>query len=72
VKTEVMDTMLGNISAYLSGFPEVEYMSMTTSNNKMSISVQLTKKKIRKSLGQRSVFDVEKVLLTRLGILEEK
>jgi len=67
-----MSTLVGDISPYLSRFPEIEYVSMTTSNNTMNISVQLTKKKLRKSLEQRSVFDVEKIILKNLSILEQK
>lgn len=38
----------------------------------MNISVELTKKGIRKENGEKSVFDLEKIWLSKLSKLEEK
>jgi hypothetical protein len=40
--------------------------------NQMNISIELTKKNIRKKLEQKSVFDLEKIWLANLSQLESR
>ena len=44
---------------------------MNISNNKANVAVQLTKKKDREARGERSVFELEKVILEKLKVYEE-
>ncbi len=45
---------------------------MTISGNKGNITVQLTKKALRKELGQMSVFEFEKLMTEKLAIYGQK
>ncbi|MBX9809537.1 efflux RND transporter permease subunit, partial [Candidatus Gracilibacteria bacterium] len=72
MKTEVMSDLIGDISPYFKGYNEIKYVSSSTAGNTMNISVELTKKAIRKANGEKSVFDLEKEWLEKLVKLEEK
>lgn len=69
-RTEVTKSHLEGISEAFVGYPEVEYSTINISGNRADISIQLTKKDDRKELGQRSVFEVEKEILSKLSIYE--
>ena len=45
---------------------------MTISGNRGDITIQLTKKAIRKELGQMSVFDFEKLMNEKLAVYTQK
>lgn len=72
VRTEVMSELVGDLSPYFKGYNEIKYVSTSISGNKASISVELTKKKIRKANGEKSVFELEKIWLSSLSKLESK
>jgi hypothetical protein len=47
-------------------YPEIQYIASKTVGNTKSLSVQLTKKIVREMQGQRSVFEIEKLVLADL------
>jgi multidrug efflux pump subunit AcrB len=49
IRTEVMSELVGDLSSHFRGYSEIRYVGISTSGNKTSISVELTKKNIRKS-----------------------
>jgi multidrug efflux pump subunit AcrB len=63
---------LSGIDSIFVGYGEIEHTSITISDNRANIAVQLTKKDIRKENEERSVFDIEKILLEKLKIYEQK
>ena len=67
-----MSELVGDVSATFRGYEEIRYVGMSTAGNQTSISVELTKRNIRKSLGQKSVFELEKIWLANMKKLEEK
>jgi len=69
--TEKTTQDLSWIDAVFIWYPEIEHASITINNNRANIAVQLTKKSVRKDLWQRSVYDIEKILLQKLQIYEE-
>lgn len=71
-KTEVMDSLVWDISWYFKGYNEIKYVSSSTAWNTVNISIELTKKAIRKANGEKSVFELEKEWLWKLTKLEEK
>jgi multidrug efflux pump subunit AcrB len=71
-RTEVTEKDLGGIADIFVGHPEIDYTTITLSDNKADISIQLTKKEKRKKLWQMSVFDLEKILLPKLVLYEQK
>jgi multidrug efflux pump subunit AcrB len=71
-RTEVTEKDLSGIADVFLGYPEIDYTTVTINGNKAEINIQLTKKEERKKLGQMSVFDLEKLLLPKLAIYEQK
>lgn len=63
---------LSGVTDLFHGYPEIKYTTISISGNKASVSVQLTKKKIRKTNKELSVFDLEKKLFEKLRIFESK
>jgi multidrug efflux pump subunit AcrB len=72
IRTEVMRDLVGDLSPYFRGYEEIRYIGVSTSGNKTDITVELSKKEVRKSKWQKSVFDLEKIWLQNLSKLEEK
>jgi hypothetical protein len=69
---EVTENALKDLPGLLTGYKELSYASVTVSGNEASLYVELTKKKIRKSLGQMDVFAFEKELSKKLSVFEKK
>jgi multidrug efflux pump subunit AcrB len=59
---------LDGIEALLVGYPEIRYSTVAIRGNNATVSVQLTKRHDRKL--ERSVFDIEKILLEKLSVFE--
>ena len=72
IRTEVMSELVWDVSATFRGYEEIRYVGMSTAGNQTTLSVELTKKNLRKKLGQKSVFDLEKIWLANLSSLESK
>jgi multidrug efflux pump subunit AcrB len=72
IRTEVMSSLVGDIAPYFRGYDEIRYISSSVAGNQMNISIELIKKELRKKLGQKSVFDLEKIWLPNLQKLESK
>lgn len=71
-RTEVTAKDLDGITKAFLGYEEIKYATVSIINNTASISIQLTKKDERVALGQRSIFDVEKNILSKLQDYEKK
>ena len=54
------------------GYPEIKYTNISINENTVSAAVQLTKRDVRKEEKQRDVFSIEKILLEKLYIYEQK
>jgi multidrug efflux pump subunit AcrB len=72
IRTEVMKELVWDISIYFNGYNEIKYVSTSINGNTANISIELTKKEIRKANGEKSVFDLEKIWIKSLSKLEEK
>lgn len=72
IKTEAMAASLGDWGQYFTGYPEIDYVSSSIHGNTVNITVQLTKKWVRKSLGQRDVFEIEGLIAKKLATLESR
>lgn len=70
LKTDVMAKKTKDIHTYFKWYPEILYTSVSTKGNITSASVQLSKRDLRISLGQRDVYGVEKALIEKLKIYE--
>ncbi len=71
-RTNATVQALSGVTGAFMGYPEIDYASINIAGNKANITLELTKKKIRKSLGQMDVFAFEKVVNQRLNIYEQK
>ena len=71
-KTEVTAKDLSDIDTVFLGYPELDYATVSINENVASIMIQLTKKDERKISGQRSVFEIEKILAPKLAQYEAK
>ncbi len=71
-RTEVTAKDLDGITKAFLGYEEIKYATVSIINNTASISIQLTKKDERVKLWQRSIFDVEKSILSKLQDYEKK
>lgn len=71
-KTEVTKKDLKGLENIFIWYPEIRYTTISVGGNTANISLQLTKKDERKKLGQMDVFALEKVLLPKLQIFEQK
>lgn len=70
--TEKTITELSGIDSIFLGYPEVEHTIITISDNRANIAVQLTKKPIRQENWERSVYELETILLDKLKVYEQK
>ncbi len=71
-RTETTTKELQWVAEIFLSYPEIKYSNLSVWGNGATISVQLTKRKERKKLWQRSIFDIEKVLLQELQVFEQK
>ena len=71
-KTEVTEKDISGIEAIFVGYPEIKYTNISINENIVSAAVQLTKRDVRKEQKQRDVFSIEKILLEKLSIYEQK
>ena len=71
-RTEVMSSLVWDISTYFKGYNEIKYVWSSVRWNKVNITVELTKKAVRKARWEKSVFELEKEWLGKLSKLEEK
>ena len=60
-RTELMHNMLWDLPSYFRWFPEIKHITISTNSNVASLSIELEKKALRKSLNQRDVFVLEKI-----------
>lgn len=72
IRTEVMKELVWDISIYFNGYNEIKYVGTAINGNTANISIELTKKEIRKERWEKSVFDLEKIWIQKLSKLEEK
>lgn len=70
--TEAMNSLVGNIDSYFSGYKEIKNVAIITNGNIMNIAVNLTAKEERKSRNEMSAFDIEKKITTNIKSLESK
>lgn len=63
---------ISGIEAIFVGYPEIKYTNISINENIVSAAVQLTKRDVRKEQKQRDVFSIEKILLEKLSIYEQK
>lgn len=71
-KTEVTENDIKGIEELFVGYPEIKYTNISINENTVSAAVQLTKRDVRKEEKQRDVFSIEKILLEKLYIYEQK
>lgn len=71
-RTEVLHNMLWDLPTYFKWFPEIKYITLSTNGNTTSLTIELEKKELRKSLKQRDVFVLEKIWNISLTQLEKK
>lgn len=60
------------IEGIFVGFPEIKYTNISIKDNVVNAAVQLTKRDVRKDALQRDVFTMEKLLLEKLSLFEQK
>ncbi|NDK07700.1 hypothetical protein EOM39_00465 [Candidatus Gracilibacteria bacterium] len=72
LKTERMNEKIVGISDYLSKYKEIKYYTISVSDNYVDITIQLTKRNERQKLGQRNVFEIEKLISKDMEIYEGK
>ncbi|NRH21231.1 efflux RND transporter permease subunit [Candidatus Gracilibacteria bacterium] len=71
-RTELMHDMIGELPIYFKGFPEIKQITLSTNGNIVNLTIELQKKALRKSLGQKDVFALEKIWNESLSHLEQK
>lgn len=71
-RTERTKTDLVGIEKLFTWYPEIEYATVSIGWNQSTVNVQLTKRKVRQWLNQRSVDEIEKILLQKLGVFESR
>ncbi len=71
-RTELMHSMVWELPSYFKWFPEIRYVTLSTNGNIASLTVQLEKKALRKTLNQRDVFTLEKIWNESLSGLNQK
>ncbi len=71
-KTEVTLRDVQGIEKIFVGYPEIKYTNISINNNVVNAAVQLTKRNVRKDAQQRDVFVMEKLLLEKLSVFEQK
>ena len=71
-RTELMHKMIGELPSYFKWFPEIKYITVSTNGNVANLTIELHKKALRKSLGQKDVFALEKIWNEALSGLEQK
>lgn len=67
-----MHRSLGDLSSIFTDIEELDRASIVTTGNTSTISIELTDKKERKAKGQRDVFAIEELLVSRLSPLVSK
>ncbi len=72
LKTEKMYEKINWLSDILSKYKEIKYYTIKVQDNYVDITIQLTKRNERQKLGQKSVFDMEKIIAQELEIYEKK
>lgn len=72
LKTEKMYEKVLWLGEILSKYKEIKYYTISIQNNSVNVTIQLTKFNDRKSLWQRNVFDLEKLISKDLEIYEKK
>lgn len=65
--TDAMKKQIGDLAPYFHDIPELKDVTITTANNSTAIDINLTDKDERKKKGERSVYEIEKVLNERLN-----
>lgn len=71
-KTEITLRDMEGIEGIFVGFPEIKYTNISIKDNVVNAAVQLTKRDVRKDALQRDVFTMEKLLLEKLSLFEQK
>lgn len=71
-RTELMHSMLWELPSYFKWFSEIKQITLSTNGNIANLTIELQKKALRKSLGQRDVFALEKIWNNSLSQLEQK
>jgi len=70
--TKSLTADIGDLTGLFADIPEVKHATLSLKNNTASVEVELYKKEQRKKLGQRSIFDIDTVLLSRLSSYEQR
>lgn len=70
-KTEVTARDLKDIDKIFLGYKELDYATVSINENIANITIQLTKKEKRKKNGERSIFEIEKLLAPKLQAYEQ-
>lgn len=71
-KTDITSKDIQGIEDIFVGYPEIKYTNISIKDNNINAAVQLTKRDVRKKNKQRDVFTLEKILLEKLSVFEQK
>lgn len=72
LKTKKMYEKVDWLNDFLSKYEEIKYYTISIQDNSVDIAIQLEKKNERKKLWQRSVYEIEKLVLKDFETYEKK
>ena len=72
MSTESMSKEMGDLTGLFSDMPEIKHSTLSINGNTTNIDIELYKKAEREKLGQRSVFELDPILVERLSPYKER